>query len=55
MTTELRDQLQTTMGDAYRLERELGGGGMEWRVARSAGRGPMPREGRQSPGGTAST
>jgi serine/threonine-protein kinase len=28
MSTELRDQLQTTMGDAYRLERELGGGGM---------------------------
>jgi eukaryotic-like serine/threonine-protein kinase len=26
--TTLRDQLQTTLSDAYRLERELGGGGM---------------------------
>ena len=26
--TELRDQLQGTLGDAYSLERELGGGGM---------------------------
>jgi serine/threonine-protein kinase len=25
---ELRDQLQETLGDAYTLERELGGGGM---------------------------
>ena len=24
----MRDQLQKTLGDAYRLERELGGGGM---------------------------
>ncbi|MGH7718120.1 MAG: serine/threonine-protein kinase, partial [Gemmatimonadaceae bacterium] len=28
MSTELRDQLQTTLGSAYRIERELGGGGM---------------------------
>lgn len=28
MTTALRDQLQKSLGDAYRLERELGGGGM---------------------------
>ena len=28
MTFELQDQLQQTLGDAYRLERELGGGGM---------------------------
>jgi len=28
MSSELRDQLQTTLGDAYTLERELGGGGM---------------------------
>ncbi|HUR96234.1 MAG TPA: serine/threonine-protein kinase, partial [Gemmatimonadales bacterium] len=28
MSTDLRDQLQRTLGDAYRLERELGGGGM---------------------------
>jgi len=28
MTTELRDQLQSTLGHAYTLERELGGGGM---------------------------
>ncbi len=26
--TGLRDQLQTTLGSAYTLERELGGGGM---------------------------
>jgi serine/threonine-protein kinase len=26
--TDLRDQLQTTLSDAYRVERELGGGGM---------------------------
>ena len=26
--TELRDQLQASLGDAYRLDRELGGGGM---------------------------
>ena len=25
---DLRDQLQKTLGDAYTLERELGGGGM---------------------------
>jgi serine/threonine-protein kinase len=25
---QLRDQLQTTLGTAYTLERELGGGGM---------------------------
>ncbi len=25
---DLRDQLQTTLGTAYTLERELGGGGM---------------------------
>jgi serine/threonine protein kinase len=28
MATELRDQLQASLGDAYRLDRELGGGGM---------------------------
>ena len=28
MSAELRDQLQRTLGDGYRLERELGGGGM---------------------------
>ncbi|MGI9079134.1 MAG: protein kinase domain-containing protein [Gemmatimonadaceae bacterium] len=28
MTTDLRDQLQSTLGHAYQLERELGGGGM---------------------------
>jgi serine/threonine-protein kinase len=28
MVTELRDQLQASLGDAYRLDRELGGGGM---------------------------
>jgi tetratricopeptide (TPR) repeat protein len=28
MSVELRSQLQKTLGDAYRLERELGGGGM---------------------------
>src|SRR5260221_14134272 len=28
LETDLREQLQTTLGDAYRLERELGGGGM---------------------------
>jgi eukaryotic-like serine/threonine-protein kinase len=28
LETELRDQLQTTLSDAYRVERELGGGGM---------------------------
>ena len=28
MTTSLRDTLQQALGDAYRLERELGGGGM---------------------------
>ena len=28
MTTDLRTQLQTTLGDGYTLERELGGGGM---------------------------
>ena len=28
MSAELRNQLQQTLGDAYRLERELGGGGM---------------------------
>ena len=28
MSADLRDQLQTTLGDAYTLERELGGGGM---------------------------
>ncbi len=28
MTTDLRDQLQATLGSAYTLERELGGGGM---------------------------
>src|SRR3979409_843499 len=28
LETDLREQLQTTLSDAYRLERELGGGGM---------------------------
>jgi serine/threonine-protein kinase len=28
MVTELRDQLQASLGDAYQLDRELGGGGM---------------------------
>jgi eukaryotic-like serine/threonine-protein kinase len=28
MVTALRDQLQASLGDAYRLDRELGGGGM---------------------------
>src|SRR5262245_42241398 len=28
LETDLRDQLQATLSDAYRLERELGGGGM---------------------------
>ena len=28
MVTDLRDQLQASLGDAYRLEGELGGGGM---------------------------
>jgi eukaryotic-like serine/threonine-protein kinase len=28
LETDLRDQLQTTLSDAYRVERELGGGGM---------------------------
>ena len=28
MTTDLREQLQATLGTAYTLERELGGGGM---------------------------
>jgi TolB-like protein/tRNA A-37 threonylcarbamoyl transferase component Bud32/Flp pilus assembly protein TadD len=28
VTTDLREQLQSTLGAAYRLERELGGGGM---------------------------
>jgi hypothetical protein len=28
MTSDLRDQLQATLGSAYTLERELGGGGM---------------------------
>ena len=28
MSSELRDQLQTTLGNTYTLERELGGGGM---------------------------
>ncbi|MBA3659348.1 MAG: hypothetical protein H0W67_07105 [Gemmatimonadales bacterium] len=28
MTTELREQIQTALGDAYTIERELGGGGM---------------------------
>ena len=26
--SDLRDQLQATLGDAYTIERELGGGGM---------------------------
>ena len=28
MATDLREQLQSTLGNAYTLERELGGGGM---------------------------
>src|ERR671935_938064 len=28
MTTDLREQLQSTLGTAYTIERELGGGGM---------------------------
>ena len=28
LETDLRERLQTTLSDAYRLERELGGGGM---------------------------
>jgi hypothetical protein len=28
VTTDLREHLQATLGDAYTLERELGGGGM---------------------------
>jgi serine/threonine-protein kinase len=28
LSSDLREQLQRTLGDAYRLERELGGGGM---------------------------
>src|SRR2546430_2459218 len=28
LETDLREQLQTTLGDAYALEREIGGGGM---------------------------
>src|SRR2546430_11974798 len=28
LETDLREQLQTTLSDAYHLERELGGGGM---------------------------
>ena len=28
MSTTLREQLQETLGDAYAIERELGGGGM---------------------------
>nr|MBA3891255.1 protein kinase [Gemmatimonadaceae bacterium] len=28
MSSDLHDQLQTTLGAAYRLDRELGGGGM---------------------------
>jgi serine/threonine-protein kinase len=28
MSSELREQLQVTLGSAYTLERELGGGGM---------------------------
>src|SRR5919106_1095894 len=28
MVTDLRDQLQAALGDAYQLDRELGGGGM---------------------------
>ncbi|MBA2685397.1 MAG: protein kinase, partial [Gemmatimonadaceae bacterium] len=28
MTSDLRDQLQSTLGSSYTLERELGGGGM---------------------------
>ena len=28
MTSQIRDQLQTTLGTAYTLDRELGGGGM---------------------------
>ena len=28
MTTDLRDQLQASLGTTYTLDRELGGGGM---------------------------
>ena len=28
LLTDLRAQLQSTLGDAYTIERELGGGGM---------------------------
>ena len=28
MTTDLREQLQSTLGSAYAIERALGGGGM---------------------------
>jgi len=28
MTTPLRDRIQTSLGDSYTLEREVGGGGM---------------------------
>ena len=28
MSSDLRERLQTTLGTAYTLERELGGGGM---------------------------
>jgi hypothetical protein len=28
MATDLRERLQSTLGNAYTLERELGGGGM---------------------------
>ena len=30
MPTELRERLQSALGDGYRVERELGGGGMAW-------------------------
>ena len=55
--SDLRAQLQATLGDAYRLERELGGGGMsrvfvaEERATRARGRGQGalagPRAGHQ--------
>jgi len=28
MTSDLRDNLQAALGDTYRIDRELGGGGM---------------------------
>src|SRR6476619_7673812 len=28
--TDIRSDLQTALGDSYKLERELGGGGMSW-------------------------